>query len=34
MENLRNELHEKALSDARWKQIQEELSESVGAKWF
>ncbi|KEH43564.1 exocyst complex component SEC5A isoform X2 [Medicago truncatula] len=28
MENLRNELHEKALSDARWKQIQEELSES------
>jgi len=34
MENLRNELHEKTLSDARWKQIQEELSESVGAKWF
>ncbi|XP_004496374.1 exocyst complex component SEC5A-like isoform X2 [Cicer arietinum] len=28
MENLRNELHERALSDARWKQIQEELSES------
>lgn len=28
MENLRNELHEKTLSDARWKQIQEELSES------
>lgn len=28
MENLRNELHERALSDARWKQIQEELNES------
>ncbi|XP_061366576.1 exocyst complex component SEC5A-like isoform X1 [Gastrolobium bilobum] len=28
MENLHNELHERALSDARWRQIQEELSES------
>ncbi|XP_058769965.1 exocyst complex component SEC5A-like isoform X1 [Vicia villosa] len=27
MENLRSELHEKALSDARWKQIHEELNE-------
>jgi exocyst complex component 2 len=34
MESLRNELHEKALSDARWKQIQEELSESVGAQFY
>ncbi|OIW06565.1 hypothetical protein TanjilG_03959 [Lupinus angustifolius] len=29
MENLHNELRERALSDARWRQIQEELSESV-----
>ncbi|KAK7270381.1 hypothetical protein RIF29_23471 [Crotalaria pallida] len=28
MENLHNELRERALSDARWRQIQEELSES------
>ncbi|GAU15950.1 hypothetical protein TSUD_41730 [Trifolium subterraneum] len=28
VESLRSELHEKALSDARWRQIQEELSES------
>ncbi|XP_057423045.1 exocyst complex component SEC5A-like isoform X2 [Lotus japonicus] len=28
VENLHNELREKALSDARWRQIQEELSES------
>lgn len=34
MENLHNELREKALSDARWRQIQEELSESVGAKFI
>ena len=31
MENLKNELRERALSDARWRQIQEELSESVCA---
>lgn len=31
MEILHNELRERALSDARWRQIQEELSQSVCA---
>jgi hypothetical protein len=31
MENLHNKLRERALSDARWMQIQE-MTESVGAK--
>ncbi|KAG4998081.1 hypothetical protein JHK84_029103 [Glycine max] len=29
MENLHNELRERALSDARWRQIQEDMNESV-----
>lgn len=33
IENLHNELRERALSDARWKQIQE-LSESVCTKFI
>ncbi|GMN51854.1 hypothetical protein TIFTF001_020998 [Ficus carica] len=28
MENLHNEIHEKALSDAKWRQIQQDLSQS------
>ncbi|XP_027364012.1 exocyst complex component SEC5A-like isoform X3 [Abrus precatorius] len=31
MENLQNELRERALSDARWTQIQEEMSEPVSS---
>lgn len=30
METLHNQLREKAISDARWKQIQQELSQTVG----
>lgn len=29
MENLHNEIHEKALSDAKWRQIQQDLNQSV-----
>lgn len=31
MEVLQNELRDKALSDAKWKQIQEDLNQSVSA---
>ncbi|KAG4910684.1 hypothetical protein JHK87_056800 [Glycine soja] len=31
MENLHNELRERALSDVRWRQIQEDMDESVGS---
>ena len=31
MEVLQNEMREKALSDAKWKQIQQDLNESVRA---
>lgn len=34
MENLHNELRERALSDARWRQIQEDMNESVGVKFM
>ncbi|KAA8546559.1 hypothetical protein F0562_002702 [Nyssa sinensis] len=30
MENLHNEIHEKALSDAKWRQIQQDLNQSSG----
>lgn len=29
MENLQNEIREKALSDAKWRQIQQDLNQSV-----
>ena len=34
MENLHNELRERALSDVRWRQIQEDMDESVGVKFI
>lgn len=32
MENLQNELREKALSDAKWRQIQQDLNQSVSTR--
>lgn len=32
MENLHNEIREKALSDAKWRQIQQEINQSVSVK--
>lgn len=31
MENLQNDIREKALSDAKWRQMQQDLSQSVSA---
>lgn len=32
MENMQNELREKALSDAKWRQIQQDMNQSVSAR--
>jgi len=34
LQNLHNDLHERVLSDARWRQIQEDMDDSIGVKFI